>query len=307
MSSRTSKRTTPTRRKQNVRCEVCGRDYATLTAEHLRGHGLTRERYRRLYTVLAIPTPTYIRSGNDTDVSLTTVDKLAQRITGSVSFLDSIADEVADHILSAGPLRTQVAFAAAQIIQARMAIHADAVGRLARITDEMDAGWRITQGGANSGPTPTKDLVLLHASAHSEIVKAEEMVLKAARLALDESKAAADQARPSFSYSAEAESIPIPRDLSPADREGLRALMGNLTRYVDAGRKVRGAITVAGVATDPVTPTEPDVSLPGSPTEAVEAPTTDPVSLPDVFLPSLTTTALPRASRRRRKPPRPPE
>jgi len=125
-----------------------------------------------------------------------------------------------------------------------MAMHADAVGRLARIDQELEQPWRIEQGGPNGGATRTADLVAMHAATHNEIVKAEEMVLKAARLALDERKAQDAAQAPAFSYSGEAEAIAIPTNLSPADREGLRALMGNLTKYVAKGQEARKAITL---------------------------------------------------------------
>jgi hypothetical protein len=249
-------------KRPRVRCEVCGKVLARLTVEHLRGHGLTRERYRRIYTALRDPTvgsADQSLSGSPDQPPMTTVDKLARRIAGSAAFLDTLSSEVADHILHAAPLRTQIAFAAAQVIQARMAIHADAVGRLSAISDELGEDWRVLQGGPNGSATPTKDLVSMAMQAHAEIVKAEEMVLKSAKLALEEQKAQDATKAPTFAFSGAAETVAIPKDLSPADREGLRALMGNLTKYVDARRDAQEAITVP--ATPVIATTEgPDQS-----------------------------------------------
>jgi ATP-dependent exoDNAse (exonuclease V) alpha subunit len=124
-------------------------------------------------------------------------------------------------------------------------------GRLARASEALGEDWRITAGGKAGRPTPTKDLVAMAGQAHAEIVKAEEMVLKAARLALDERKAAVEMNEaPGFTYSGTAEGIAIPQNLVPADREALRALMGNLTKYVGATRQARQAITVAAEVAD---------------------------------------------------------
>jgi hypothetical protein len=283
-------------RKKDVRCEVCGLWFRSLSARHLRTHGLTRVRYRRLFVGVKDPTLTG-STDQSTQQPLTTVAKLADRITGSPAFLDAISAEVADHILNAAPLRSQVAFAAAQVIQARMAIHADAVGRLARISEELDADWRTQQGGPGGTPTPTRDLLGMAAQAHAEIAKAEDMVLKAAKLALEEQKAQSEQRAPSFTYSGEAESIPIPRDLGPADREALRALMGNLTRYVDHTRTARKAITVA--AEEAVK----DVSLP-SVSSAGETGSVDQSSsgAPDQSGVSLPSPKVTKRRRRRKKP-----
>ena len=290
-------------KKATVRCEVCGRWYRTLTAEHMRMHGLTGERYRRLFLALRDPTATGSMDQSP-QTPVTTVDKLARRITGSVAFLDAISDEVAEHILGMAPLRHQVALAAAQIIQARMAIHADAVGRLARVTRELEQPWRVEQGGPNGQPTPTKDLVLIHAAAHQEIVKAEEMVLKAAKLALDERKAADTNQVPTFTYSGAAETIPIPRDLSPADREGLRALMGNLTKYVDANRKATRAITASPARVVPadgdVVPAQPSQQADG---DVVPADLVSPAGPTSPTIPMVTTTAPAKRRRTRKKPP----
>jgi len=289
---------------RRVRCEVCGKRLSRMTVNHLRGHGLTRERYRRIYEALPDPTVGSVvqRISGSPDQSprsrpLTTVDKLARRISSSAAFLDTLAAEVSDHILHAAPLRRQVALAAAQVIQARMAIHADAVGRLSAISDELGQPWRVDQGGSNGGPTPTKDLVAMAMQAHAEIVKAEEMVLKSAKLALEEQKAQDSAKAPTFTFSGAAENIAIPKDLSPADREGLRALMGNLTKYVDASRKARDAITVEAKAL-PAPSTDTDAPADGADALATDSPTTE---APDL---GVTTTA-PTSTRRRRTSRRP--
>jgi len=230
---------------------------------------------------------------------------LADRITGSPEFLDALAAEVQEHILGSGPVRQQVALAAAQVIQARMAIHADAVGRLARLSTELDEEWRLTQGGRDGGPTPTKDLIGMAMQAHAEITKAEEMVLKAARLALEERKVADSGPAPAgYTFTGEAEAINIPADLSPADREGLRALMGNLQRYVDASRRARETITAQVTASGPALPPgaegddDPPLADPviQSPADPARAPAGDPLAM----------TATPIWGSRRRRPPREP-
>ena len=276
------------RREGSVECGVCRRKYARITAEHLRKHGLTRQRYNRIYgDARSSGSPDQLRSAREGAPAM--VLRLSEEISGSAAFLDALSSEVADHLLSSGPLRQQVALAAAQIVQARMAIHADAAGRLARVTQELDEPWRIKQAGPGGKPTPTKDLLGMAAQAHAEIVKAEEMVLKAARLALDEQKQAAVQrVVPGFAYSGEAEAIPIPRDLSASDREGLRALVGNLQRFVKARREV---VDVEPTAIDPVPPTSID-PVPQAP--AIEMTAT----LPEASAPTT-----PRRRRRRRKDP----
>lgn len=283
------KRGRGTRKQRDITCLVCGKRYRTLRADHLREHGLTRERYRRIYGARSVGSPDD-RLGGSSDQSgdphLDLVARLSARVADSAGFLDALASECAEHILSAAPLRAQVAFAAAQMIQARVAIHADAVGRLSRVTSELDAEWRITAGGHAGRPTPTKDLLGIAMQAHAEVVKAEEMVLKAARLALDERKVDADApTAPGYTFSGAAETIAVPRDLSAADREGLRALMGNLQQYVKATRRAREVIDVAGASV----PAEGDGT--GTPPAAAEGPAADPLAM----------TATPISTRRRRR------
>lgn len=312
-------------KQKDVTCRVCGKRYRTLRADHLRSHGLTRERYQRIYGARlsrsadgGLAGSADQSSGASGDPHLAMIARLSTAVADSTGFLDALASECADHILSAAPLRQQVAFAAAQVVQARVKIHADAVGRLARVTSELDAPWRIAAGGANGKPTSTRDLLGIAMQAHAEVVKAEEMVLKAARLALDERKAEdALAAAPGYTYSGAAEGIAIPRDLSAPDREALRALMGNLTRHVEVQRSARQAITMtveadgaAGEVADQSDPSEdlpagtppiattggdpvvarpvPAEDLPGSPDrrDGLQGPPGDPLATPREPLPS---------------------
>ena len=245
-------------RKADVTCLVCGKKYRSIRADHLRDHGLTRERYRRVYGGTSVDDPLYVvgqplsGSADQTqrDPHLALVERLSARVADSAGFLDALANECAEYILSAAPLRTQVAFAAAQVVQARVAIHAKAVGRLARVSNQLDEPWRVEAGGHQGAPTPTKDLLAIAMQAHNEVTKAEELVLKAARLALDEQKAREEVREiPGYAFTGAAESIAIPRDLSAPDREALRALMGNLSKHVDVQRQVRKA-TAAQLTAD---------------------------------------------------------
>lgn len=286
------------RRKRDVTCLVCGKRYRSLRADHLRDHGLTRERYRRIYGARAVDAPDGRINGSisSTDPHQTLVSLLADRVASSTEFLDALASECSDHILSAAPLRAQVAFAAAQVIQGRVAIHANATARLSALSAELGEDWRLTAGGHAGRPTPTKDLVSMAMQAHAEIVKAEEMVFKAARLALDERRAAQDaEIAPGFTYSGAAEGIAIPKDLGAADREALRALMGNLTKHVAATREVRQAITVSAEAS-PSVPAQSGSIVPGSSPvvrqEFAEGSPVDPLAV--------TTEPRPRPRRRRR-------
>ena len=282
-------RPTRSKEKADVTCLVCGKKYRTLRSDHLQQHGLTRGRYRRIYGAPIVGGSPDQRITGAVDPHLALVQSLSQRVSDSTTFLDALASECSERILSSAPLRAQVSFAAAQIIQARVAIHADAMGRLARISDELGADWRVKAGGHAGRPTPTKDLVSMAMQAHAEIVKAEEMVLKAARLALDEQTATAEMAdAPGFTYSGASESIKIPQDLGAADREALRALMGNLTKFVGATRNARAAITVAAdvVSSEP---TRKDVRE--SAVQSATDPQTDPLAM----------TTTPVSSRRRRK------
>jgi len=282
------------RNKKDVTCLVCNRRYRVLRADHLREHGLTRERYRRIYGGTSRSTD--LRGVGSTDQNikdphLALIERLSTRVADSAGFLDALASECAEHILSAGPLRAQVAFAAAQVIQARVRIHADAVSRLSRVADHLDEPWRVEAGGRNGKPTPTKDLLAIAMQSHAEIVKAEEIVIKAARLALDEQKAHNERAvAPGFAYTGAAEGIAIPRNLSAPDREALRALMGNLEKHVRTTREVRQAIaTTATAETRQQTATQP-IALTAETIAQPAEPAGDPLAM----------TATPIPSRRRR-------
>ena len=266
-----------------------------LRADHLREHGLTRERYRRIYGARNVGSLDDGLTGSpdqSADLHLELVSKLSARVADSVGFLDALASECAEHILSAAPLRVQVAFATAQIVQARVAIHADAVGRLSRVATELDQPWRITMGGTAGRPTPTKDLLGMAAQAHAEVAKAEEMVLKAARLALDEKKAADETGRaPGYTFTGTAETIAMPRDIGPADREGLRALMGNLERYVGTSRRASLAVAAAVDADGTGTPPAQTDAMAETPPTIAKVAQADPIAM----------TATPRTGRRRRR------
>lgn len=287
-------------RRSDVTCLVCGRRYRTLRADHLQQHGLTRERYRRIYGAPAVDSASGPIQGSG-DPHLDMIARLSQRVADSSGFIDALAQECSERILSSAPLRVQVAFAAAQIIQGRVAIHADAMGRLARVSDELGADWRVSAGGHQGRPTPTKDLIGMAMQAHAEIAKAEEMVLKAAKLALDERKVESEMAAaPGYTFSGAAESIAIPQDLGAADREALRALMGNLTKHVDLQRRARKAITVNAQVVDVESSAPSGSTVP--PVQSATSVAADAMAqdnaMPDPI--AMTTAPIPRPRRRRR-------
>jgi hypothetical protein len=267
-----------------VVCAVCKRRMQEVTAAHLRAEGWTLSRYRRAFPAAPTrTTPTRARrlrtsapqaadTGSPTRASdpvggipaerYTNLDALAiaRRIIEDPEVIRSLADEVSETIFSSS-LRERLRFALVGTI-----------ARLEEVRTELTQEWRVTQGGPNGGPTPTKDLVAIHASLAQEVAKGEELVLKAVKLAIDETKGreaahAQDGLLDVGRFSGTAGRLPVPAELSSSERETIRTLMDMMRRAVEAKR----ALTIPAVVTNTTLTSGPS-QTPGSTSPQISAP-----------------------------------
>jgi hypothetical protein len=191
-------------------------------------------------------------------------------------FVAALADEVAAYIM-AGPVRDRLRIALLGLISARLELHGQAVARLDATNRELGEEWRVTQGGENGGPTPTKDLVMLASQTLQELKTGEDLVLKAIKLAIDEAKTPPAQAAagsPLDAYSGKDEVLEVPASISSAERETVRTLLSSLASGAVARAQVIDAAQARPVEAEVVkTPDAPQ--SPEPPPLAVSDPDAD--------------------------------
>jgi len=260
-SRRSSRRRKPqVTQRTVVTCQVCKVTMPRLTVEHLQVHGLTMQRYARLYSGSSPISPGFLPPATAPDP---TPLGIAQSLVASPSFVTTLADEVAEAIFS-GPLRDRLRLALTSVLGSRLAMHGESVALLARVRRELGAAWRIEQGGENGGPTETRDLVAMAMQASGEVAKGEDALLRTIKLAIDENKGRDGVAldRGGFKpYTGEAEVLPVPVDLSADEREAVRSLLATLTQGVrtlsNGSRGVGSTGPVTDGVADPVPPLTP--------------------------------------------------
>jgi len=273
--SRTPTRKAKSKTRTKIACALCKKAYVEITADHLREHGYTPEMYRRVF---ALPLAAHrsasranyrkqplshddvvrnpeLRSlaqsprlgGHDSTLSglaPEVVTALANHVRENPEYLAPIADDVSRAIIS-GPQRHLFSQGLCALIMSRLTMHANAVARLIAINQELQQPWRVSQGGQEGGPTPTKDLIALHAAANIEVGSAESLLLKAVKLAADEKKTEPGSARdlnPLDRYRGDGELLPgNPEELPPSQREIVRQLMGALAK----GARAQGQVIEA--------------------------------------------------------------
>ena len=248
-----SKKGRKKRRKQaHVTCQVCHKTFKKITATHQRQHGLTQEQYRRAFRAhthgsYANPAGATIKGASGSDALA-----IAERIISDPAMIRDVANEVQEAIFS-GPLRDRFRLGLTALISRRMEMHGKAAAALDAVRAELSADWRVTQGGANGGPTPTKDLVAIASVLGNEVKSGEELLVKAVKLCLEEYRSnkglntldAGTLAR----YTGEGEVLPVPAELTATDRENMRTLWGMFDKAVSVGRTVIDVTPSANITT----------------------------------------------------------
>ena len=250
---------------------MCGKRFKRLTKAHLQTHGYTAARYARLFSQDASAPPvsrarTGLPAGCSNGESSASSSRqappgelvrvVASHLEARPEFVASLADEVAAYIM-AGPVRDRLRVALLGLISARLELHGQAVARLDATNRELGADWRITQGGENGGPTPTKDLVGIASQTLAELKTGEDMVLKAIKLAIDEAKTPPAQVAagsPLDQYSGRDEVLQVPSSISAAERETVRTLLSSLAAGATARAQVLDADSARPVEAEVVTP-----------------------------------------------------
>lgn len=308
------------RRGKGWRCEICGQVFAQMTPGHLRTHGYSTQRYKRLYGGRASPLPpvsTSISSrvgdelasrGNSlvpmgapgSEEREDLVASIAHRLADSKVWMACVADEVGEKLMN-GPLRQRLTAALVTTLATRLHVQGEAGALLTDVLCELKEEWRITQGGDGAGPTPTADLVGLANALSRQLRDAEDLTLRAIKLALDEQKLEAEHAGalgPAL-YSGDAETIDVgTTKLSTGERETIRNLLTNMAKHVKGtvvGDSEEGeAAGSSNELRSPMTTEQDDGTEPPAPPAPV-----DPLAIPE--------TPSRRRRRRRRRPPEPAE
>lgn len=219
-----TKKPAPARRRYgNVICAICGDEMKALTPEHLRSHGYNHITYRRVFLTAAHPAP---ESRANTGLQAIGSDPLgdAARLVADPKFTGNVADAIMH-----GPLRDRLTLSVTALLEVRSRLHGEAVARLERVNAELSEDWRIKHGGPLGKETSTKDLLLMAQAAQQEVRATEELFMRAAKLAVDEMKGkdSSTLAVPGGldHYSGSAEKLPVPADLTSAERETIRQLI----------------------------------------------------------------------------------
>lgn len=289
-----TKRTTP--KGPTIKCAICGKSYARITHTHLKSHNLTIEQYLRTFGGSVSPAPALPRpapglgTGERPDrhadcygAPLPVLPRaseaglaVAQQLLKDGHFVRRLADEAA-HVIFTTSLRDQFRLALCSVLSARLELHGRAVASLQTLRAELDQPWRREAGGGPDGePTPTPHLLGMAAQAHAEVTKAEDALLRAVKMAADEAtknKAAMAAFGGKPAFTGEAEAIPVPPSLSPAERETVRSLLGLLKDEMSARASSRALPFTPGEG--PEEGDEPEVAL-EAPALVEEAPPASP-------------------------------
>lgn len=281
-SNKSGKRKRHKKKRTNSRqvvCQVCRQSFKEITAEHLRQHGLTLTRYRRMYHCSTRAPGTSQRqdrsaagsSGPSTLPDRNTVATIAQRIVEDPDVIREMAGEVAEAIFGSS-LRDALRISLVSALSERLKAHGESLAALNAVRAELAQPWRMQQGGPNGTPTPTKDLLGMASVLGQEVKTGEELLLKTVKLAIEEWRshkgAGAVEGGLPDRFTGDGERLPIPATLSPQDRETMRTLWGMFDKAIDTRR----VLTIDTTATP--SPTE-EPSSP-SPLEAVMQATCQP-------------------------------
>lgn len=226
---------------RQVVCQICHQSFSSITAEHLRTHGFTLTRYRRVYLA-----PTRAPGGSparsDDPAAPTdrqTVATIAERIVHDPDVIREMAGEVAEAIFGSS-LRDALRISLVSVVSERLKAHGHAVNALNQVREELAQPWRTQQGGPNGTPTPTKDLLGMASVLNTEVKTGEELLLKTIKLAVEEWRshkgAGAVEGGLPDRFTGDGERLPVPAQLSAQDRETIRTLWGMFDKAVTTKR-----------------------------------------------------------------------
>jgi len=248
----------PAKPKQE-RCMVCKVYFDRLTQTHLKTHGFTTQRYRRVYGgIRAHPRhSTKIPIGSvDDEHRLELVGSVAENIANDKVWVACIADEVGERMLT-GPLRHRLSTLLTTMLAQRARVQGESLAILNGALGKLREEWRYSQGGLDGAPTDTDTLLRIVDRASKLVKDSEDAVMRTVKLALDEQRTAAefsDGVGPTLFSGDSDKLLGMPKQLSAGDRETMRGLLGILQvaaqHDVDAVNTVHlEAVTVS--ASDP--------------------------------------------------------
>lgn len=233
-------RKAPRRSQRQVVCQICHEQFDEITAEHLRTHGFTLTRYRRAFSTHT-RAPRTSTAGSPTPADdpnhRHTVATIAERIIHDPEVIREMAGEVAEAIFGSS-LRDALRMSLVSVLSERLKAHGEATAALAQVRAELAAPWRVTQGGPNGQPTPTKDLLAMASVLGQEVKTGEDLLLKTVKLAIEEWRShkgvAAIEGGLPDRFSGDGEVLPVPATLTSSDRETIRTLWGMFDKAIDA-------------------------------------------------------------------------
>jgi hypothetical protein len=270
-----------------IECKVCRQVFPKLTVAHLNVHGLTIESYCATYSVSRAK----FRAGRPPTGRASALDRapledalvsiahdprgraeLAAAVSRELLAKGRLAAELAGDVeraIVAGPLRGTLTAALVQLMATRLEMHGKAAATLDALRAELSQPWRREAGGDEGGPTPTRDLVALTQTAIADLKATDDEILKVLKLAVEEARSgpAGVTSLGGALPTAAATGVPIPTDLTPAERETMRGLASMLKRGLEARRALgdlRTAVPAEAVVVSPATSSGSGPALPAT-------------------------------------------
>lgn len=155
---------------------VCKEVMDRVTPGHLREHGLTVERYERMFGARRPPSRSqWAPIGSVSDPSTALVDAVAERLLDEKVWVACVADEVGERMMN-GPLRQRLSALITTMLFQRAKVHGESIAILNAGLAELKEEWRIHQGGVGGGPTDTETLIKLVEKAAKIVADSEGAV-----------------------------------------------------------------------------------------------------------------------------------
>lgn len=229
------KRTLP----RTVQCQLCGRKFNRITQSHLdSAHpGVDLETYRKTYG----PTT---QAEMEEKLALTDGERIAnvviEQIKDDPALMKDIASRVGSSLFST-ELRGKFVGTVLMLLNNRLQSFGKMQRQLEQVNEELFTPERIEAGGPFGAPTDTATLIQIGRLARDNMADAEDALLRMVKLAVDDSKTP-EQQQPINIFTGKHETLIIPPEFSPKQRETLRRLGSRVLR---PGRTVAGVIEQA--------------------------------------------------------------
>jgi len=172
-----------TTKPKSIQCAVCGQRFLAITKPHAKSHGLTLAEYTRLYGAVKP-----IRVAEELAKKAVTSDEVADLMLANPEIRSGLADGLMAHVFGPGT-RSRLLAALSVVLEARMTKFSELMAVKAKVVHELFKDWRITRGGEDGSPTPTKELIAMLATLGQEQSSTESVITRVLQQAVSERKA----------------------------------------------------------------------------------------------------------------------